>query len=61
MTTPIAAVLFDLGGVVYRFHPERRLQALTRDCGLPDVEVLRRYGFTIEPTFTGDEPCQPSA
>jgi FMN phosphatase YigB (HAD superfamily) len=39
MTTRIATVLFDLGGVVCRFHPERRLLALASDCGLSDLEV----------------------
>ena len=39
MTTEIATVLFDLGGVVCRFHPERRLHALASACGLPDFEV----------------------
>jgi glucose-1-phosphatase len=38
-TTPIATVLFDLGGVVCRFHPERRLLALASACGLPAREV----------------------
>ena len=42
MTTEIATVLFDLGGVVCRFHPERRLGALAADCGLPEVEVRAR-------------------
>jgi putative hydrolase of the HAD superfamily len=39
MATRIATVLFDLGGVVCRFHPERRLLALASDCGLSDLEV----------------------
>lgn len=39
MTTPITTVLFDLGGVVCRFHPERRLLALASACGLPAREV----------------------
>jgi hypothetical protein len=42
MTTPIHTVLFDLGGVVCRFHPERRLLALASDCGLSEREVRAR-------------------
>jgi len=42
MTTPITTVLFDLGGVVCRFHPERRLLALASACGLPAREVQAR-------------------
>jgi HAD superfamily hydrolase (TIGR01509 family) len=42
MTTPIATVLFDLGGMVCRFHPERRLLALASACGLPAYEVQAR-------------------
>jgi HAD superfamily hydrolase (TIGR01509 family) len=42
MTTPIATVLFDLGGVVCRFQPERRLLALASACGLPAYEVQAR-------------------
>lgn len=42
MTTWLATVLFDLGGVVCRFHPERRLLALAFDCGLPEREVQAR-------------------
>ncbi|MCX4780319.1 HAD family hydrolase [Streptomyces sp. NBC_01264] len=32
-------VLFDLGGVVCRFHPERRLAALGRACGITPERV----------------------
>jgi HAD superfamily hydrolase (TIGR01509 family) len=42
MTIPIATVLFDLGGVVCRFRPERRLFALASACGLPVQEVQAR-------------------
>jgi glucose-1-phosphatase len=42
MTTRITTVLFDLGGVVCRFHPERRLRVLASDCGLSELEVHRR-------------------
>lgn len=35
-------MLFDLGGVVCRFHPERRLRALAADCGLAEREVQAR-------------------
>jgi HAD superfamily hydrolase (TIGR01509 family) len=42
MTTRIATVLLDLGGVVCRFHPERRLRALASDCGLSELEVRVR-------------------
>jgi FMN phosphatase YigB (HAD superfamily) len=42
MATRLATVLFDLGGVVCRFHPERRLRALASDCGLSDLEVRLR-------------------
>ncbi|HEX7035097.1 MAG TPA: HAD family phosphatase [Pseudomonadales bacterium] len=33
MTEPIAAVAFDLGGVVFRYRPERRLDAFARATG----------------------------
>jgi putative hydrolase of the HAD superfamily len=39
---PITTVLFDLGGVVCRFVPERRLALLAADCGLPPREVHAR-------------------
>jgi HAD superfamily hydrolase (TIGR01509 family) len=39
---PISTVLFDLGGVLCRFLPERRLAALAADCGLPQEEVRAR-------------------
>jgi HAD superfamily hydrolase (TIGR01509 family) len=42
MTTRIATVLFDLGGVVCRFHPERRLRALAAACGRSEREVRGR-------------------
>jgi putative hydrolase of the HAD superfamily len=38
----IAVVLFDLGGVVARFRPERRLAALAAASGLPPGEVHAR-------------------
>jgi glucose-1-phosphatase len=42
MQTPISTILFDLGGVVCRFHPERRLRALASACGLAEAEVQAR-------------------
>lgn len=42
MTMRITTVLFDLGGVVCRFQPERRLRALASDCGLSERDVQRR-------------------
>jgi HAD superfamily hydrolase (TIGR01509 family) len=42
MTTRIATVLFDLGGVVCRFYPECRLRALASDSGLAELEVRGR-------------------
>jgi HAD superfamily hydrolase (TIGR01509 family) len=48
---PITTVLFDLGGVVCRFVPERRLALLAADCGLPPAEVHARLwesGFSRE-------------
>jgi HAD superfamily hydrolase (TIGR01509 family) len=42
MMTWVATVLFDLGGVVCRFHLECRLRALASDCGLSDLEVRVR-------------------
>ena len=47
----VTTVLFDLGGVACRFRPERRLAALTADCGLPPEEVRARVwdsGFDAE-------------
>jgi len=47
----ITTVLFDLGGVVCRFVPERRLALLAADCGLPAAEVHARLwesGFSHE-------------
>jgi putative hydrolase of the HAD superfamily len=35
----IAAMLFDLGGTVCRYLPERRLAALAAGCGRPAAEV----------------------
>jgi putative hydrolase of the HAD superfamily len=40
--TPISTILFDLGGVVCRFQPERRLFALASACGLSESEVYVR-------------------
>jgi len=51
MTSDIATVLFDLGGVVCRFHPEHRLHALASDSGLPEATVRARIwdsGFDRE-------------
>ena len=48
---PVNTILFDLGGVVCRFRPERRLAALAADCGLPSEEVRARIwdsGFDAE-------------
>jgi putative hydrolase of the HAD superfamily len=42
MTTQVTTVLFDLGGVICRFHPERRLLALAADCGLEGRELRTR-------------------
>ncbi len=39
---PIRVVLFDLGGVVCHFLPERRLAALAKASGLPESEVYAR-------------------
>lgn len=39
---PITTVLFDLGGVICRFVPERRLTLLTADCGLSPRDVHAR-------------------
>jgi len=64
MTTGITTVLFDLGGVVCRFHPERRLRALAADCGLSEREVRRRIwesGFDRDcdlGRYTADEVYQ---
>lgn len=47
----ITTVLFDLGGVVCRFLPERRLALLAANCGLPPAEVhaqLWDSGFSHE-------------
>ena len=40
--TPIALVFFDLGGVVCRFHPERRLSAMAEHSGIDADEIQRR-------------------
>jgi putative hydrolase of the HAD superfamily len=48
---PITTVLFDLGGVICRFVPERRLALLSASCGLPPAEVYARLwesGFSRE-------------
>jgi glucose-1-phosphatase len=47
----ITTVLFDLGGVVCRFVPERRLALLAASCGLPPAEIYARLwesGFSHE-------------
>ncbi len=38
----ISTVLFDLGGVVCRYDPAKRLALLAEDCGLEPEEVHRR-------------------
>ena len=38
----IRAVIFDLGGVVCAFHPERRLRALSEVSRLPEREIHAR-------------------
>jgi putative hydrolase of the HAD superfamily len=38
----VRAVAFDLGGVVCRFLPERRLRALAQAARLPEQEVQAR-------------------
>lgn len=50
-TKTIDTVLFDLGGVVCRFLPERRLAALADACGVPAArvrEALFSSGFDHE-------------
>jgi glucose-1-phosphatase len=42
MDGAVSTVLFDLGGVVCRFVPERRLAVLAADCGLTPAEVRAR-------------------
>ncbi|HEY8527828.1 MAG TPA: HAD-IA family hydrolase [Acidimicrobiales bacterium] len=39
MSSPIEAVVLDLGGVVCRFAPDRRLQALSRMTGVPASDI----------------------
>ncbi|MDP2328988.1 MAG: HAD-IA family hydrolase [Dehalococcoidia bacterium] len=39
----IEALVVDLGGVVTRFHPERRLAALAALTGLPEATVEKRW------------------
>lgn len=41
MTEPIAAVAFDLGGVVFRYRPERRLDAFARATGRSPAELQK--------------------
>jgi putative hydrolase of the HAD superfamily len=41
MSGPIAAVAFDLGGVVFRYRPERRLQAFARLTGRSESELQK--------------------
>lgn len=38
----VSTVLFDLGGVVFRFLPERRMDALVVRCGLTPEEIRAR-------------------
>ncbi|MGE0058224.1 MAG: HAD family hydrolase [Dehalococcoidia bacterium] len=38
----ITTILWDLGGVLLHFEPEKRLALLSADCGLPTAEVLGR-------------------
>lgn len=38
----IAAVVFDLGGVVFRYHPERRFDGFAGATGLAAAEVRKR-------------------
>lgn len=50
MSHPPAAVVFDLTGVVFRHHPQRRLDAFARHSGLTAAEVRRRLfdsGFSL--------------
>ena len=52
----MSALMFDLGGLVCRFLPERRLAAFEHMCGLPAAAVhqrLRASGFS--------EPCDHGA
>ena len=42
MTRGPGVVFFDLGGVVCRFHPERRLAALTAATGLAEPDIHAR-------------------
>jgi putative hydrolase of the HAD superfamily len=39
---PVEVVLFDLGGVVCAFHPDRRLKALSEATGLPERTIHAR-------------------
>lgn len=39
MSSPIEAVVLDLGGVVCRFAPDRRLDALSRMTGVPASDI----------------------
>lgn len=41
MTEPIAAAVFDLGGVVFRYRPERRLDAFARATGRSAAELQK--------------------
>lgn len=47
---PLGAVLFDLGGVVFNYHPERRLSGLARVSGRPVHELRKRFvdsGYSV--------------
>jgi len=48
---PARAVVFDFGGVVCDFLPERRLQALTDACGLPAERI---HALLWETSFARD-------
>lgn len=41
MTQPVAAVAFDLGGVVFRYRPQRRLEAFARLTGRNQAELRK--------------------
>jgi HAD superfamily hydrolase (TIGR01509 family) len=51
ITMAIRAAVFDLGGVVCDFLPERRLRALAAACGLPAARV---HALLWESSFSRD-------